>query len=299
MAKAAELCPKILKREGALWEKWIIEFARRRELQEIGAYIPIANPQLRDYVYEMVLNHYLRHDAKGFYTLITEWPHTIYNIHNLITTVQERVKENPDIQLMDALATLYVQLGVSPAPGSLTGTAPARTGTRMISSLIRPCIFTCVSSGRTPLSSSVRTALLLLLLLPFVLTVHGVRACLVGKYNLFHAIQDKVLLLIECDKERAIKLFVDNVDKVPVRRRRKHRVQRARCNSFACDFAPRRSRPWCSSLRPRCGSSTNTCTPSFSRVDPARFLRLPLSLTCLHGVLAQIHTWPKNTRFCS
>jgi hypothetical protein len=34
---------------------------------------------------------------------------------------------------------------------------------------------------------------------------------------LFHAIQDKVLLLIECDQDRAIKLFVDNVDKVPVR----------------------------------------------------------------------------------
>ncbi len=75
--------------------------------QEIGAYIPIANPQLKDYVYEMVLNHYLRHDHKGFYNLITEWPHTIYNIQNLITTVQERVKETTDIQLMDALATLY------------------------------------------------------------------------------------------------------------------------------------------------------------------------------------------------
>ncbi|ELR10906.1 7fold repeat in clathrin and VPS proteins repeat-containing protein [Acanthamoeba castellanii str. Neff] len=110
VAKAAELSPKILKRDGALWEKWIIEFARRRELK------------LKDYVYEMVLNHYLRHDHKGFYNLITEWPHTIYNIQNLITT-----------------------------------------------------------------------------------------------YNLFHAIQDKVLLLIECDQDRAIKLFVDNVDKVPVK----------------------------------------------------------------------------------
>ncbi len=33
VAKAAELSPKILKRDGALWEKWIIEFARRRELK--------------------------------------------------------------------------------------------------------------------------------------------------------------------------------------------------------------------------------------------------------------------------
>jgi hypothetical protein len=86
-----------------------------RVIQEIGAYIPIANPQLKDYVYEMVLNHYLRHDHKGFYNLITEWPHTIYNIQNLITTVQERVKETTDIQLMDALATLY-----APTPSFLS-----------------------------------------------------------------------------------------------------------------------------------------------------------------------------------
>jgi hypothetical protein len=39
VAKAAELSPKILKRDGALWEKWIIEFARRRELKVLCAAI--------------------------------------------------------------------------------------------------------------------------------------------------------------------------------------------------------------------------------------------------------------------
>jgi hypothetical protein len=71
---------------------------------------------------------------------------------------------------------------------------------------------------------------------------------------LFHAIQDKVLLLIECDQDRAIKLFVDNVDKVPVRTPLS-RSARFRLASHASDNPPpplppplgvNRSRPWSS-----------------------------------------------------
>lgn len=68
-----------------------------------------------------------------------------------------------------------------------------------------------------------------------------------GKYNLFHAIQDKVLLLIECDQDRAIKLFVDNVDKVPVRTP----LSRSACFHASANPPPQpprlgvnRSRPW-------------------------------------------------------
>lgn len=62
--EAAKLCPKILGRDADMWEKWVLEFARRGQLQEIGQYIPIANPKLSEMLYELVLNDYLQKDPK-------------------------------------------------------------------------------------------------------------------------------------------------------------------------------------------------------------------------------------------
>lgn len=39
---------------------------------------------------------------------------------------------------------------------------------------------------------------------------------LITKHNLFPAIQEKVLFLMECDQEKALALFVDNTDKISV-----------------------------------------------------------------------------------
>lgn len=39
---------------------------------------------------------------------------------------------------------------------------------------------------------------------------------LIHKHNLFDSIQDKIIMLMEFDKEKAVKMLIDNVDKVPV-----------------------------------------------------------------------------------
>jgi tetratricopeptide (TPR) repeat protein len=169
-AKAAALCPRILKRDKDLWEKWIIKFTEKRKTKEIGPYIPIANPQLKSYIYEVVLSDFLRHDHKGFCTLITEWPHTIYNIHTIITAVEARAADTSDALLMDALATLF------------TYDKQFDKTLHIYLRLKRATAFQ-----------------------------------LIDKHNLFHAIQDKVKLLLECNEEQAIKLLVEHVDKIPVR----------------------------------------------------------------------------------
>jgi hypothetical protein len=52
-AKAAQLCPKLLKGNAAAWERWVFHFAHLRQLPALAPYIPTANPQLRETVYEV------------------------------------------------------------------------------------------------------------------------------------------------------------------------------------------------------------------------------------------------------
>jgi hypothetical protein len=108
--RAAELCPKILKRDAILWEKWVFRFAELGHLKAVVDYIPIANPTLKNTVYEMVLAVFLSSDSQAehekFKSLIIEWPSTLYNIKSVIAAVKKRLGESSDDPLMDALAKL-------------------------------------------------------------------------------------------------------------------------------------------------------------------------------------------------
>lgn len=57
--------------------------------EAICDHIPIANPILRDTVYEMVLGHFLASndikDHEKFLSLVLEWPSSLYNMKNVIT----------------------------------------------------------------------------------------------------------------------------------------------------------------------------------------------------------------------
>lgn len=57
--KAAEMCPKILKRDAKMWEKWVYKFAELNQLHAICDYVPIRTPTLIDTVYEMILGFYM------------------------------------------------------------------------------------------------------------------------------------------------------------------------------------------------------------------------------------------------
>eukprot|EP01126_Amoeba_proteus_P049870 TRINITY_DN5851_c0_g1_i16.p1 TRINITY_DN5851_c0_g1~~TRINITY_DN5851_c0_g1_i16.p1 ORF type:complete len:820 (+),score=181.45 TRINITY_DN5851_c0_g1_i16:313-2772(+) len=107
--EAAHLCPRIFKDNPQLWEKWIYTFAREKQIKVISPYIPVTNPTLSDVTYEMVLSMLMNTDPEQFLHMIEKWPPTIYNLHNIITALEEkeRVGEIKGSSLLLALAKLY------------------------------------------------------------------------------------------------------------------------------------------------------------------------------------------------
>jgi len=66
-SEAAAVCPKILRKNGKLWEDWILLFNNSNKLSEIIPYIPNTNPQLNPSIYELILSYLLKNDKKKIY----------------------------------------------------------------------------------------------------------------------------------------------------------------------------------------------------------------------------------------
>ncbi|ORY04934.1 vacuolar protein sorting-associated protein 41 [Basidiobolus meristosporus CBS 931.73] len=106
--KAASVCPKVLKNDPKLWEKWVFSFAEAKELKVISPQVPTENPQLSSTVYEMILAYFLNTDHELFNQTIKTWPSSLYDIQNVIVAVEDALsKEGNNTILMDALAELY------------------------------------------------------------------------------------------------------------------------------------------------------------------------------------------------
>lgn len=108
---AAAICPKIVRDDGAQWEVWIVRFARLKRLDAIARYVPLRQPVLKDYVYELILNDFLNNDPGKFLETVTAWPPSLYKVQNIITAVREKLKKDSNEQLMDALAKLFTYNG--------------------------------------------------------------------------------------------------------------------------------------------------------------------------------------------
>lgn len=112
--KAAENCPELLDHKKELWEAWIVVFWKAGQLAVIVKHVPVQNPTLSHTMYEMMLNHFLRHDETQFCALIQEWPCTIYNPSNVISAVLGKLAEaeNPSLgndAMHKALGDLYIK----------------------------------------------------------------------------------------------------------------------------------------------------------------------------------------------
>ncbi|KAK9762214.1 Vacuolar protein sorting-associated protein 41, variant 2 [Basidiobolus ranarum] len=106
--RAASTCPKVLKKDPKLWEKWVFSFAEVKELKAISPYVPTEDPQLSSTVYEMILAYFLNTDHELFNQTIKTWPSSLYDIQNVIVAVEDALsKEGNNTVLMDALAELY------------------------------------------------------------------------------------------------------------------------------------------------------------------------------------------------
>ncbi|XP_024396785.1 vacuolar protein sorting-associated protein 41 homolog [Physcomitrium patens] len=109
--KAAELCPKLLRGSASAWERWVFHFAHLRQLPSLAPYIPTSNPQLRDTVYELVLNSLVTNPAyhDHLLTTIKTWPSTIFSVPTIIAPVQLQISTgSKSLTLKEVLAELYV-----------------------------------------------------------------------------------------------------------------------------------------------------------------------------------------------
>ncbi|KAJ3124212.1 Vacuolar protein sorting-associated protein 41 [Nowakowskiella sp. JEL0407] len=105
---AAVLCPKILREDAEIWEKWIFKFAEAKKIHSIRGFIPLKDIGLSPSVYEMVLVYLLSEDQKAFAQCIKDWPTTLYTPNRIIEAVEEVLNHDPkNLILMEALCDLY------------------------------------------------------------------------------------------------------------------------------------------------------------------------------------------------
>lgn len=110
-AQAAALCPKLLRGSAAAWERWVFHFAHLRQLPVLAPYIPTRYPQLRDTVYEVVLNALITNPAfhEQALSIIKAWPSSIYSVPAITTAIELQLStSSKSAPLQEALAELYL-----------------------------------------------------------------------------------------------------------------------------------------------------------------------------------------------
>lgn len=108
-AKAASLCPKLLFQKTALWERWVLEFAKVQQLALLCRYVPVREPRLRHAVYDMVLKIFLQSDHENFLFVVKQWPSDIYSMKEVTDSLLAYEARNTlSPTLREALAELYI-----------------------------------------------------------------------------------------------------------------------------------------------------------------------------------------------
>ncbi|KAI0940385.1 hypothetical protein AcV5_001504 [Taiwanofungus camphoratus] len=197
--KAAHLCPKVCGQDTNRWEDWIFVFAQKHQLQAIIPYVPTESPTLGHLVYEMILAYFLSHDRQALLQTIKNWPKGIYDISAVIVAVQS-------------------ELDRAPSSSSMNPTTPDAI-------ILMECLAELYTTNRQPGKA-----------LPFFLRLRRPNVFgLIRENNLFTAVQDQVLLLVEFDLElmekrkrngdevdpeqsTAITLLVDHMHSIPIGR---------------------------------------------------------------------------------
>ncbi|KAI3679451.1 hypothetical protein L2E82_51362 [Cichorium intybus] len=109
-AEAASLCPKVLRRSAASWERWVFHFAHLRQLPVLVPYIPTENPVLRDTAYEVALVALatIPSSHKDLLSAVKTWPPVIYSAVPIIAAIEPQLNTSSMTnELKEALAVLY------------------------------------------------------------------------------------------------------------------------------------------------------------------------------------------------
>lgn len=118
--RAGEVAGKTLG-TSSRWEHWILAFAQNEHFDEIVDFIPATGemrPPLPSFVFEVVLGHYIVHDARRFGELLERWDGGLFDAGAVGTAVETRLGTG-DVEkggeewraLMEGLARLKLEGG--------------------------------------------------------------------------------------------------------------------------------------------------------------------------------------------
>ena len=75
------------------WEHWVWKFAQANKFDEIAPYIPTTQlyPRLPSLVYEVVLGHYIHHDAVQLKELLDRWDTELFHISSVTAAIEDKL----------------------------------------------------------------------------------------------------------------------------------------------------------------------------------------------------------------
>lgn len=105
------VCKGILGEDAKRWRSLVYQLAQMDELQCVSDIIPTSNPRLDKKTYGMILGGFVRNDHAKFLETIQRWPPEVYDMESVIDLVNSSMSTYQGVELMDALALLYLYDG--------------------------------------------------------------------------------------------------------------------------------------------------------------------------------------------
>ena len=175
--KCAEACSSILQGDGEAWQQEIMAFTNCKKLTVLCPYIPTKTPVLKPWAYELALSSFLNaHEFELFDKFVRLWPPEIYGQQAVINYLKKMLSE----------------IKLSPADNL---------------SLLK-CLGLLYEYQEDFVNS----------LYLYIKLSDPKAFALIARHNLFASLEgdDKILRLLTLNEEKAIDLYINNTDKIPV-----------------------------------------------------------------------------------
>ena len=178
--RAAHWCPTLLGEDKRRWTNVVFRFAELRKVDVIAQYIPLRKPALSSTVYDMVLTFYLQDNPERFLQTVRQWRQGGLDYQTPLFSVQSVVA-----------ATLERLQGAGPEEKPVLQNALGELYMAAGQFDQALHVFLGLKQGRDVFE-------------------------LIIRHELFGAIREKVLMLVQFDEEQAVELLINNTARIPV-----------------------------------------------------------------------------------
>uniref|UniRef100_A0A8C1XC61 Vacuolar protein sorting-associated protein 41 homolog n=1 Tax=Cyprinus carpio TaxID=7962 RepID=A0A8C1XC61_CYPCA len=180
---AARKCQKVLGKNMDLWENEVYRFKTIGQLKAISQYLPRGDLRLRPAIYEMILHEFLKTDYEVCFKLSAFL--LLFLTQGFATLIREWPGE------------LYNNMAIVQAVNEHLKKDP--TNSMLLTTLAE--LYTYDQRYDRALEIYLKLR-------------HKDVYQLIHKHNLFSSIKDKIVLLMDFDKEKAVDMLLDNEDKI-------------------------------------------------------------------------------------